>query len=97
MHDFPRADTPDHCEYERPARFKQPGAFTRHVRQIGHAIERAEIGIRAVIDAFAGQALQFVSADCYRLHKRCHVFSFGTIPRPLHHLWRPVGCRDVMA
>src|ERR1700722_11409806 len=63
MRKLPRAEAADHCEYKRAAGLEQARTFARHVGQVGYTIERAEIGVGAIIGALPVEALQFVSAN----------------------------------
>src|SRR6516165_2062614 len=60
MGDLPRAYTADHGKYEAPPRLEQAKQLTRHRAQIGHAVQRPEIGIRSVICSFTLQSVQLV-------------------------------------
>src|SRR5215472_18212892 len=97
MGDLPWAYTADHRKYEAPPRLEQAKQLTRHRFQIGHAVQRPEIGIRSVIRSFTLQSLQLVRPGDERSNARRQLFLRGAFGRPPHHLVGPVRGDDPMA
>src|SRR6202789_1450819 len=93
MSKLPRADPADHREHERASGVEQARTFPRHVGEVGNAIERAEVRVRAVKHALAFQAVQLVSTHGERSYPIRQVLALGTVAGPLHHLRRPIGGR----
>src|ERR1700692_682999 len=63
MGNFPWAEPADYREHQRTAGPQQASAFAGHQSKIRHAIERAEIRVRAVILGGCAQALKLVRAQ----------------------------------
>src|SRR5882757_4498527 len=93
VRDLPWTHTPDYREHERAARLQQTGAPARHRGEVGHTIERAEIGVRTIKRAFSVQPLKLVSADRQRLHAISNRFLMRASGGTGNHVGRPVrGC-----
>jgi hypothetical protein len=75
---------------------QQTGAFARDRREVGHAVERTKIGIRAIERAFPLQSVQLVRADGERAQRGRRALAARAFDRALHHLPRPVGRGDVV-
>src|SRR6202050_5122307 len=80
---LPRANAADDAEYERAPRREQPRALAREIREIGHAIERPEIGIRAVIGALSFPPVKLVRTHSDRLDAIGRALAFRPLTRPL--------------
>src|SRR5450631_2179195 len=96
MGNFPGTEPADHREYERTTGLEQARTFARHVSQVWHAIQWAEIGVGTVKDRVSVQALQFMSAHCDCTHTLREVRALRTVAGPLYHPRRPVGRRYLM-
>src|SRR5258707_1196870 len=94
---LPRAEAADNCKYKRAARLEEARTFSRHVGQVGYAIERAEIGIGTIIDALPVETLQFMSAHRDRPYPIGQILAFRTVAGPPYHLRRPIGSSDMMS
>src|SRR5271156_1443705 len=61
--DLPGAQASDHREYQRASGLEQARARARHIREVRHAIECAEIRIRAVKGGILLEPAEFMRAD----------------------------------
>ena len=68
VRNLPGADPADHREHQGAARLQQARAFVRDVGEVRDAIERAEIGVGAIVATLAVQTLQLVGSDGDRAH-----------------------------
>src|SRR5882757_6410379 len=83
VREFPRAISADHGEYQPAARHQQPRAFARHVVEIRHTIEWAEIRISTIVGACFVQAVQFMRADVDGAHAIHNSLSGRAIAGPM--------------
>src|SRR6185437_6990040 len=96
VQEFPRAQPADHRKDEGAAGLDQARALSRHPRQVRHAIQRAQIGVRSVVDPIALEALELVTPDHHRSNAVAELLALSPLSRPLHHAGRPVDRRHVM-
>src|SRR6266404_563516 len=90
MDDLPWTYAPDYREHQRTAGLQQSGTCARHIRQIGYAIQRTQIGVRAVKTAFTLEALKLMRADSHCLDAIGHRLLTRAFGGTGNHLRRPV-------
>src|SRR5262245_40103920 len=81
VRDFPGTNPPDHGEHERAAGPQEARALARDGGEVGHAVERPEVGVRAVVLAVARQLVQLVRADRDSVDPLRNAVSDGAVRR----------------
>ena len=92
--DLPGAPAANHREYQPAPRPDQACALGGNRRQVGYAVERAEVGVGTVELTFARQALQFMRPQRVDVDRQPGLL--GPLAGARHHARRPVGGRDLV-
>src|SRR6185437_4907528 len=95
--DLPRTPTADDREHESPTGPDQARALARDAAQVGYAVERAEVGVRAIVASRPLEAVELLRAERQGAHPLAHERALGARGGPACHERRPVGRQDAVS